>query len=169
MRLGKPFFVVVGSSLRWVDPDRRWQRLGLGTATHEAFGMFGVGRFQNLLAGFNHPRRLSVVQHRRRQKADAGVVMFVVVPLEKRTAETDSIFVAAKTVGEFGAIFHRLELAFGERIVVRYVRPTMRLGHPQRGQQLRHVVRGHRRPAIAVDCQLIFADPLVFNGLSDQT
>ena len=95
--------------------------------------------------------------------------MFVVVPLEKRTAETNPIFVATKTIGELGAILHRLELTFRERIVVRYMRPTMRLGHAQRGQQLRHVVRGHRRPAIAVDRQLIFANRLVFNRFSNQT
>ena len=54
--------------------------------------------------------------------------MLVVVPHEESTAETQSVLIAAKAIGKFGAVLHRLELAFRKRIVVGNMRPTMRFG-----------------------------------------
>ena len=126
MRLGKPFFVVIVCvGLRRVDPDCRGQRLGLGATTHETFGMFGVGRLQDFLASLDDLGRFPVVQRRRRQQADAGVIMLVVVPLEEPTTEAKRVFVPTETIGELGPVLHCLELTFGKRIVIGNVWPAM--------------------------------------------
>ena len=46
-------------------------------------------------------------------------------------------------------------MALRKRIVIRYVRATVALGHPQLTEQVGNVVRCHRRPAIATNDQLV--------------
>ena len=71
---------------------------------------------------------LAVVQHSRRDQANAGVIMLIVVPRHESTAKTQTIVVAAEAIGKLGTVLHRLELAFRKRIVVGNMRPTMRFG-----------------------------------------
>ena len=62
--------------------------------------------------------------------------------------------------GEFGGVLERLELAFGERIVVGDVGSAVGFGDGQAAQQLGHGLGRHGRSAIAVDGQLLWADLL---------
>jgi hypothetical protein len=64
----------------------------------------------------------------RRDQADAGVIMLVVVPGKEATAKTQTIVVAAEAIGKLGSVLHGLELAFRKGIVVGNMRPAMRFG-----------------------------------------
>ena len=74
---------------------------------------------------------LAIVHGGRRHEADADVVVLLVVPMEEVAAERMRLLVAVKTLGEVRPIFHRLELAFGIGVVVRYVGAAVGLGNPQ--------------------------------------
>lgn len=65
-------------------------------------------------------------------------MMLVVVPREEVDAVRTSIVQAAEPRRELGPVLHGLELRFGVGIVVRDVRPRVRLGHAQIRQQQRH-------------------------------
>jgi len=94
--------------------------------------------------------------------------MLVVLPVEELAAELQGLFVAGEAVGEVGAVLERLELALGERVVIRDVRPAVRLGDPQRGQKLGHCLRAHRRATVAVDRQLVTGPSLLDDRLANQ-
>lgn len=93
------------------------------------------------------------MDRRRREHADARVVVFVVVPMEKRFTESVPILLRAEPIGKLRPILHRLKLALGKRIVVRHVRPAMRFHNAQGGQKLGYGVRFHRRAPVAMDDQ----------------
>lgn len=54
-----------------------------------------------------------------------------VVPVEKVLAETASVLMRAEAVGEAGPVLERLEVALGERVVVRDVGTRVRLRDAQ--------------------------------------
>ena len=60
--------------------------------------------------------------------------MFLVVPAKKSLTESTTVLNAPEAVRELRPILQGAELAFRIRIVVRDVRPAMRLGDPQIGQ-----------------------------------
>ena len=112
--------------------------------------------------GFN----LAVMHLIRGHEADPGVVMVLVVPLEERAAETSGILDAAEAFGEARLVFQRLEVALGERIVIRRVRTIMRAGDAKIRQQERGGFRFHRPAAIGVQRKLagrhvVFLDRIV--------
>jgi len=96
------------------------------------------------------------------------MVMLVVLPMKELAAEVQALLVAGESVGELRLVLQRLELAFRKRVVVGDVRPTVGLGNPQRGQELGHGLRTHRRPAIAVDRQLVTCHPFLDHRLADE-
>jgi hypothetical protein len=51
-------------------------------------------------------------------KADAGVVVVLVVPAEETAAETSGVLDAAEALRELRLVFEGFEVAFGERVVV---------------------------------------------------
>ena len=130
--------------------------------------MGSIGRGEHRLPGSQYRGGLTVMDHRWRQQTQAPVVVLVVLPLDELAAELQAVFDAGETVGELRLVLHRLELALRERIVVGDVRPTVGLGDSQRGQELGHGLRTHRRPTIAVDRQLVPNNPLFHHGLADQ-
>jgi hypothetical protein len=64
---------------RGIDPDSVRHGRRLGRARHEAVGMSGVGRGEDLLALRAHEGHLPVMHHRRGGPADAAVAMLGVV------------------------------------------------------------------------------------------
>ena len=107
--------------------------------------------------------------HRRwRQERDAGVVMGVVIPLEQRPRPGPRIRHTAKALRRGRMVLHRLELRFRERIVIRHLRPAMRLGDPQIGQQVRHAFRRHGAAPVRMQRQLLRGDPFLGAGLGDE-
>ncbi len=87
-----------------------------------------VSNIEHFLALPQNVFRLAIVDHRRREQAQAGMAMFSVIPTKKSLTESSAILNAPETVRELRPIFQGSELALGVRIVVRDVRPTMRFG-----------------------------------------
>ena len=61
-----------------------------------------------------------------RHEADSGIMMILIVPVEKAPAECLGVLDAAEPLGELRLVFEGLEVAFRERVVVRSVGPAMR-------------------------------------------
>ena len=87
-----------------------------------------VGNIENFLALPQEVLSLTIVNHRWRQQAYARVTVLFVVPLKKSLAESTTVLDAPKAVRELRPLLEGAELTLGIRIVVRNVRPTMRLG-----------------------------------------
>jgi len=95
--------------------------------------------------------------------------MLLVIPTKKSLAECTAVLQASETVRELRPILQRAELALGVRVVVRDVRPTMRLGHPQIGQQKSHRFAGHGGATIGVQRELAWTNSLLLATLLDQS
>ena len=68
---------------------------------------------------------LAVMHLVRSHQPDPGMAMVPVVPGEEVPAEASGVLDAAEAFGKARLIFQRLEVAFGEWIVVRRVRSIM--------------------------------------------
>jgi hypothetical protein len=82
-----------------------------------------IGREQNLLAFSHNLLSLTIMEHRRRKPANTTMVMVVVVPIEKGTAESPRILKGAESLGKLRLVFKGFELGFGKGIVIRDMRP----------------------------------------------
>jgi len=100
---------------------------------NKAFGMGSIGLIEHRLPGSQDRAGLAVVNGGRGQQAQSPAVMVVVVPLEEPAAELQGVSEAAEAVGEFRPVLQRLELALGERVVVRDVGAAVGPG------RLRHI------------------------------
>ena len=85
----------------------------------------------------------------------------VVVVVEETAAEQAAVFQTAKAAWEFRAILHRLELGLGVGIIVRDVRPRVRLGYAEVGQEQGDGLASHRAAAVCVDGELVGFDVLL--------
>lgn len=94
----------------------------------------GVGGDEDALSVGVELRRLAVVDGCGRHQADAGVAM-VVVPIEERPAERPGVGDRVKPGGEGWPVLERAKLRFGVGVVGRRVRPAVRLGDTEVGQQ----------------------------------
>src|SRR6516162_4228186 len=94
--------------------------------------------------------RLTVVHHRRREQAQAGMSMLLVIPTEKSLTESTTVLHTSETVRELRSILQRAELTFRVRVVVRDVRTAVCFSHPQIGQRKGHRFAAHGRSAIGV-------------------
>jgi hypothetical protein len=83
-----------------------------------------IGQVQDLLALGEEGRRLAEVDGGRGHQAEPGVVVLVVVPVEELLAPGSSVQFAAETFREGGVVLERLELGFGEGVVVGCARPA---------------------------------------------
>ena len=79
--------------------------------------------------------RLAVVDLVRGHEADPGVMMILVVPVEELAAEGLGILDAAEPAGKARLVLQGFEVALGERVVVRGVRPVVRAGDAKIGEQ----------------------------------
>src|SRR5882757_9988650 len=89
-----------------------------------------------------------------------------VVPREEVLAVRSRVLPGAEALGEVRPVLERLELSFRERVVVGDVRPRVRLGDAEVGQQERHGLRRHRRAAVSVKRELAGLDSLARAGLA---
>ena len=130
--------------------------------------MSGIGGGEHVGSPGPHQLGAVVVDISRGMEPDAGVTVLVVVPAEEPAAEGVGVLVAAEAVGELGPVFHGAELAFAVGVVVGAVRPGVRLGHAEVGQQGGDGLGGHRRAAIGVDGELAMGDALFGGGVGQQ-
>ena len=160
------FFICVE---RFVDPDLVGTAAWFGGLAHEAFGVDAIGGIENSLTLFEDERGLVVVDHGRREQAQPGVAMFLVVPAEKSLRKSAAVLNAAETVWELWAVLQGAELTFRIRIVVRDVRTAVCFGDAQIGQQEGHRLGTHRGAAIGMQRELAGLDVLFRATLRDQS
>ena len=151
---------------RRVDPCRGWFGGRNGRLVHEASGVFTKRLIEGDLTGGVNGVGLAVVDLVRRHQPDPGMVMVLVVPGKEASAENFSVLDTAEAFGEPGLILQRLEMAFGERIVVGCVRAVMRSGHTEISQQKYGGLGFHRAAPIGVQGELtgryvVFDDRIV--------
>ncbi len=115
---------------------------------------------QRLIELLYHHLGVTVVLLVRRKQAKAGMVMPVVVPVEKGATKGLCVFQASKAVRKFRSILERLEMGFRVRVVIVRSRTAMRSCDAETGQELRHHLRRHRRATVGMDGQLLGFDSM---------
>jgi hypothetical protein len=142
--------VDAGFALGLVDPWDIGQLRGFGSAMPESCWVRRVGGIEGGGALSTDLGCGAVMDRGRGVEPDAGVAVDVVVVVEELDAEHSRVGDRAEPFGERRAVFQRLELSFGVRVVVRDVRSRMRSGDTEIDEQLRHRLGGHRRSTIGV-------------------
>ena len=89
--------------------------------------MLGTRAIQRMLTPLDDMVGAAVVDRRRRQPVQARMIVNVVIPAEAVAAERLGILDTTEPFGESRSILQRFELGFGERIVVRDMRPGVGL------------------------------------------
>jgi hypothetical protein len=117
--------------LWFVDPDllRHGQRLG--RLADEALRMSTVGGVENRTTPFNRFRSQTIMNHSRREKAQSGMAVLVVIPGEELLGEGTGILERPKAFRETGSLFQGPEVAFRIWVVVGNMRPAVGFGDPQ--------------------------------------
>src|SRR4051794_23370356 len=75
--------------------------------------------------------RAAVVHVVRRKHLHAAVAVLQIIPCKKVATEAPRVLQAAEPVREVWPVLERLEGSLRERVVVRGVRPRVRLGHAE--------------------------------------
>ena len=88
---------------------------------------------QNGLALDQEVGGLSQMNHGGGHQAQAGVMVFKVVPAEERLAKATRVFDGAEAVRETTAVFQGAKLTFRIRVVVGNMRPGMGFGDAKVG------------------------------------
>src|SRR3978361_848119 len=112
----------------WIDPCGGWLGGWLWWLVDEALWVVAAGPIEGLLAHGVDGIHLAVMHLVRGHEADPGVMVVLVVPIEELAAEGLGILDAAEPAGKARLVLQGLEVAFGERVVVRGVRPVVRAG-----------------------------------------
>src|ERR1035441_5953089 len=107
-----------------------------------------------------------ISRHRVAQSADVMVVL--IIPGEETAAKGLGILDAAEALGELRLVFQGFEMRLREGVVVRGMRPAMRLGDTKVGQQEGGCLGLHRSAAIGVQRQLTGWDTLLGESLVKQ-
>ena len=84
----------------FVDPDLLRRRERLRRFTDEAFGMSTVGCVENGAPPLDGFRRQTMMNHSRREKAQSGMAVLVVIPGEELPRERTSILKGPKALWE---------------------------------------------------------------------
>ena len=101
----------------------------------EAFRMGKEGTIENGLAFGDELSSLTIMDGCRCQQGQPGMMVLVVVPGEEVLAEAAGILNGTEAVRVTGPVLHGFEVRFRERVVVRNMRPAVRLDHSEIGQQ----------------------------------
>src|ERR1035437_7253842 len=152
---------------RWVDPGRFGQS-GWFWRPGETFGVRSVGGKEDFTTSGADLRCGAVVDRLRGHKAEARVAVLGVVVREEDAAETSRVLDGPEAVRKLRAVLERLEVRFGERVVVRDVGARVRFGDAEVGEEKRHRLADHRGAAIGVNDELPGSDLLLTAALFDQ-
>src|ERR1035441_2916569 len=94
-------------------------------------------------------------------------MVLAVIPAKKVLTEDAGVLDRAETIGKLRSVLESFELTFGVGIVIRDMRPTVRLGDSQVRQQEGNRLGGHRGSAIGVEVELAGHDELLVAGVAD--
>src|SRR5664280_3832818 len=95
-------------------------------------------------------------------------MVLAVIPAKKVLTEGACVLDRAETIGKLRPVLEGFELTFRVGIVIRDMRPTVRLGDSQVRQQEGNRLGGHRGSAIGVEVELAGNDELLVAGVADQ-
>ena len=112
----------------WLVCRRRWRLV------NKALRVLAERAIECVLACGMNCIGLAVVHLVWSDQADPGVMMILIVPVEEAAAEAFGVLNAAEAFGEAGRVLQRLEMTFGERVVVGDVRPNVRPGNAEIGE-----------------------------------
>src|SRR5450756_674324 len=84
------------------------------------------------------------------------MVMILIVPIEEAAAERFGVLDATEALRKLRLVFHGFEVAFRERIVIGGVRPAVRFGDAEIGEQQCRGLGAHRATAVRVQGELAF-------------
>ena len=101
-------------------------------------------------------------------KADAGVMVVLIVPVEEAAAEASGVLDAAEAFGELRLVFEGFEVAFGERIVIGCVRSVVRADDTEIGEQQGGGLRLHRAAAVCMQRELAGRHLVLGDGVVEQ-
>jgi len=96
------------------------------------------------------------------------MVMVPVVPIEEAAAETPGVLDATEAFREPRLIFQRLEVALGERVIVRGMWPIMRTDDAEVAEQQRGGFGFHRSTTIGMQGQLARSHMVFRYGIVEQ-
>jgi len=111
---------------------------------------------------------LAVMYLVRGHQTDAAMVVVPVVPIEEAAAETSGVLDAAEALGELRLVLECLEVTFREWVVVGDVRPVVRAGNAEIGEQQRGGLGLHRSAAIGMQGELAGRDVVLGDGVVEQ-
>ena len=77
-----------------------------------------IGRKEHPVPGLDHLLTATVVDVRRRQHADAGMPVLMVVPAHEPAAGGTAVLDGTEALGKLGPVLEGLELRLRERVVV---------------------------------------------------
>ena len=93
--------------------------------SNKTLRMVVVSRKEYILPPFEHVTGFSVMDGFGCEQSDAGVAVFLIVPVEEGLTKSPCIFKGAESFREIGSVLEGLELRFGKRVVVAGVRPAV--------------------------------------------
>src|SRR5665811_1695267 len=88
-------------------------------------------------------------------------MVLAVIPAKKVLTEGTCVLDRAETIGKLRSVLKGFELTFRVGIVIRDMRPTVRLGDSQVGQQESYRLGGHCGTAIGMEVELAGNDELL--------
>src|ERR1022692_400845 len=151
-----------------IDPCGGWFGWRDGRFFDEALRILPERLIEGELAGRVNSVDLAIVHLIRGHEADPGMVMVPVVPIEEAAAETPGVLDATEAFREPRLIFQRLEVALGERVIVRGVWPIMRTGDAEVAEQQHGGLGFHRSTAIGMKGQLAWGHMVFRYGIVEQ-
>jgi hypothetical protein len=83
----------------------RWRRFG--RTLYKSFGVSEIGGVKNGLSFFDNALGLAMMEDRRSQQADAGMMVFLVVPVDKVGGKGSGIFDGAEPIRELGPVLRK--------------------------------------------------------------
>ena len=113
-----------------MDPDLRWERLGLRDSPHEVFRVFGPRLLESALTLGEHLTGPVVMDISRGEHRDPAVAMLMVVPREEGSAEVDRRADVGEAPGEVGVVLDDLEVRLRQGVVVTDPGAAERAGDP---------------------------------------
>ena len=102
----------------------------------EPVGGGRVGHGQGCCTCLLNGVSVAVVDIGRGVHPDPGMAMILVVPAVEPCAERAGVLEGAEPLGEVGPVLQGLELGLGERVVIARMRPGVRLGDAEIGEQV---------------------------------
>ena len=135
---------------RRIDPCSCWFGGWRWWFFDEALRVLPERLIEGELAGRVNGVHLVVMHLVRGHEDDSGMVMVLVVPIEETAAEAPGILDATEAFRKSRLIFQRLEVALGERVIVRGVWAIMRSDDAEVAEKQRGGLGSHRSTAIGM-------------------